>query len=170
MKNKKEICLRSGLFIALSLLLSATSFAQSAVNFSGSWAYNESKSNLGEGGFRMISQVLTITQDDKSFTINRTFTGQDGEERKMSETYTLDGKESVNPVFNTSKKSTAKWSADKKTLTVSSAMVFEMNGEKNEIKSVEVYKISDTDKSLLIDSQSTSSMGERKATLVYTKK
>ena len=162
--------MKSGLFIVLSFLLSAVSFAQSAANFSGSWAYNESKSNLGEGGFRMISQIVTITQDEKSFKLERTFTGQDGEERKMSETYTLDGKQSVNPVFNTSKKSTAKWATDKKSLTVSSVMVFEMNGEKNEIKTVEVYKLANADKTLSIDSQSTSSMGERKATLVYDKK
>lgn len=162
--------MKSGLFIALSFLLSAVSFAQGAANFSGSWAYNESKSNLGEGGFRMISQIVTITQDEKSFKLERTFTGQDGEERKMSETYTLDGKQSVNPVFNTSKKSTAKWATDKKSLTVSSVMVFEMNGEKNEIKTVEVYKLANADKTLSIDSQSTSSMGERKATLVYDKK
>jgi len=170
MENKRMFYLKSGLFVALSLLISAVSFAQSAANFSGSWAFNESKSNLGEGGFRMISQKLTITQDEKSFTLERSFTGQDGEERKMSETYTLDGKESVNPVFNTSKKSTATWATDKKSLTVSSVMVFEMNGEKNEIKTVEVYKLADADKTLSIDSQSTSSMGERKSTLVYDKK
>lgn len=170
MKNKRMFYLKSGLFIALSLLISAVSFAQSAANFSGSWAFNGSKSNLGEGGYRMISQKLTITQDQKSFTLERTFTGQDGEERKMSETYTLDGKQSVNPVFNTSKKSTAKWATDKKSLTVSSVIVFEMNGEKNEIKTVEVYKLANADKTLSIDSQSTSSMGERKASLVYDKK
>jgi hypothetical protein len=88
----------------------------------------------------------------------------------MSETYTLDGKESVNPVFNTSKKSTATWSSDKQLLTVSSVMVFEMNGESNEIKTVEQYKLADAGKTLSITSQSTSSMGERKATLVYDKK
>ncbi|MDP3001871.1 MAG: hypothetical protein Q8N38_01925, partial [Bacteroidales bacterium] len=109
MKNKRMVYLKSGLFIVLSFLISAVSFAQGAANFSGSWAFNESKSNLGEGGFRMISQKLTIIQDEKSFTLERSFTGQDGTERKTSETYTLDGKESVNLVFNTSKKSTAIW-------------------------------------------------------------
>jgi hypothetical protein len=170
MKNRKMVYLQSGLIFALSLFINAMSFGQASANFSGSWAFNESKSNLGEGGFRMISQKLSIIQDDKSFKLDRSFTGQDGEERKTTETYTLDGKESVNPVFNTTKKSTAAWSADKKSLTVSSVMVFEMNGEKNEIKTVEVYKLADGDKTLSIDSQSTSSMGERKATMVYDKK
>jgi hypothetical protein len=170
MKSKRVFFLKSGLFTALCLLISALSFSQNPANFSGTWAFNESKSNLGEGGFRMISQNLSVTQNANSFTLERAFTGQDGTERKMSETYTLDGKESVNPVFNTSKKSTAKWSADKQSLTVSSVMVFEMNGESNEIKTVEVYKLADAGKALSIDSQSTSSMGERKTTLVYDKK
>jgi len=155
--------------MVLSLLLSAATYAQSA-NFSGLWAYNESKSKLGEGGFRMISQKLTITQNENSFTLERSFTGQDGTERKSNETYTLDGKESVNPVFNTSKKSIATWSADKKSLTVASVMVLEMNGDKMEIKTTEIYSLNDADKSLSLNSHSTSSMGDRTAILVYDKK
>ena len=170
MKNKRLIYQRSGLLVILCLLMTVNSNAQTNSNFTGSWAYNESKSKLAEGGFRMVSQKLTITQTEKSFTLERTYAGQDGEERKTTETYTLDGKESVNPFFNTAKKSTATWSADKKSLSVSSVMVFERDGEKTEIKTVEVFKLTDADKTLSVDSQSSSSMGERKATLVYDKK
>jgi hypothetical protein len=151
------------------LLISAVSSGQNAANFSGSWTFNESKSNLGEGGFRMMSQKLIISQDEKSFKIDRSFTGQDGEERKTTETYTLDGKESVNPVFNISKKSTASWSADKQSLNVSSVMVFDSNGEQMEVKTIEIYKLAEGNKALTIDTQFSSSRGERKAILVYTK-
>jgi hypothetical protein len=169
MKNKRLIYLSISLIITFNLLISTVSFSQGAANFSGSWSFNESKSNLGEGGFRMMSQKVIITQDEKSFKLERTFKNQDGEDMKIDETYTLDGKESVNPVFNTTKKSTATWSADKKSLTVASVMVFDMNGEQMEIKTVEIYKLGDGDKTLTIDSQSTSSRGERKALLVYDK-
>jgi len=164
----KNFNLKSLLLLASAILISSVSFGQGAANFSGSWAFNESKSNLGEGGGRMVSKTVVIVQDATTFSIERVFTGQDGTERKMAEKYTLDGKESVNPIFNTSKKSKAVWSADKKALTVSSVMVFEMNGESNEIKTVEAYKL--TGNEMIIDSQSTSSMGDRKSTLVYTKK
>jgi hypothetical protein len=170
MKTKVNLKLRALLFAAAVCLLTVSVNAQGTTNFSGSWAYNEAKSVLGEGGFRMISQTITISQNDQTFTLERTFRGQDGEDRKMSETYTLDGKESVNPVFNTSKKSKAVWSADKKVLTVSSVMVFEMNGEQNEIKTTEIYKPGETGNSITIDTQSASSMGERKYTLAYDKK
>lgn len=163
----KNLNLKSVLFIMMSLMLSSLSFGQ-ATNFSGSWAFNDSKSNLGEGGGRMVSQTIIIVQDATTFSLERAFTGQDGTERKMSEKYTMDGKECVNPVFNTEKKSKAVWSADQKVLTVSSVLVFEMNGESNEIKTTEVYKLAGNE--MTIESQSTSSMGERKATLVYNKK
>jgi len=168
MKKRVKLIFKKGVFVVSGLLLSTFTFCQ--VNFSGSWAFNESKSNLGEGGNRMVSQNLVIAQKDNNLTLERSFTGQDGTERKMNETYTLDGKECVNPVFNTSKKSTAKWSPDKKSLSVSSVIVFEMNGETNEIKTIEVYKLGDTGKILSIDSQLTSTMGERKTLLIYDKK
>jgi hypothetical protein len=164
----KNLNFKNLLLVTATLLISSLTFGQNAANYSGNWAINDSKSNVGEGGGRMVSKTITIVQDATTFTIDKVFAGQDGTERKMSEKYTLDGKESVNPVFNTQKKSKAVWSADKQSLTVSSVMVFEMNGESNEIKTVETYKISGSD--LTIDSQSISSMGERKATLVYTKK
>jgi hypothetical protein len=149
------------------LLISVLTFGQA--NFTGSWAFNESKSNLGEGQFRMYSPTLTITQDANTFSIERSFRNQDGDEMKTTEKYTLDGKESVNPVWNTSKKSVATWSADKNVLTVSSSMVFEFNGESNEIKTVENYSLTDG-KLMTIDSKSTSSRGERVTKLVYDKK
>jgi hypothetical protein len=153
--------------LALSLLITSLSFGQA--NFSGSWAFNESKSNLGEGQFRMYSPTLVIVQDANTFTVERSFKNQNGDEMKTTEKYTLDGKESVNPVFNTSKKSVATWSADKNVLTVSSSMVFEFNGESNEIKTVENYKLTDG-KLMTIDTKSTSSRGERVTSLVYDKK
>lgn len=159
----------STLFSALFfLLITSATFGQA--NFTGSWAFNESKSNLGQSQFRMYSPVLTVNQDANTFSIERTFKNQNGDEMKSNEKYTLDGKESVNPVFNTSKKSTATWSADKNTLTVSSTMVFEFNGESNEIKTVENYKLSDAGKVMTIDTKSTSSRGERVTSLVYDKK
>ncbi len=43
------------------LLTSAGVFAQ--VNFSGTWGFNESKSNFGESQFRFAATTMTVTQD-----------------------------------------------------------------------------------------------------------
>jgi hypothetical protein len=88
----------------------------------------------------------------------------------MSEKYTLDGKESLNPMFNSQKKSVVTWSADKKVMTVTSSMTLEFNGETTELKTVENYSLSGDGNAMTIDTQSTSSRGERKYTAVYDKK
>jgi hypothetical protein len=160
----------AGLVVFFYLFSVGTSAQTGSISFSGTWAFNESKSNQGEGGFRMAAKKLVIIQDPNNLSIERTRVRQTGEESIIKEKYTLDGKESTNPVFNEiTKKSTVSWSADKKSLTITSKMVFDMNGESTEIKTVEVWKLSDGGKSLTIDSTSSSTRGEQKVTLVYDK-
>jgi hypothetical protein len=157
------------IFSILAFLLFVTLVARGQTNFTGTWALNEAKCTFPENGFRMSSPAVTITQDANSFSIEKTLVTRNGEEIKISEKYTLDGKESINPMFNSQKRSTAAWSTDKKVLTVSSVMVMEFNGVSNEIKQVDIYKLT-ADNVLSLDTQSTSSMGEFKSGLVYDKK
>ena len=115
----------------------------------------------------MLAKKLNIIQGENSITMEKIFNSMDGDERKITDTYTLDGKESVNPIFNTTKKSIAGWSADSKSLKVSSVTVFNLNGEANEIKTVEEYSLGDDGKTLIIEVSTKSPRGERQATLVY---
>jgi len=59
----KNISLKSVILITGALMFSLLSFGQGSANFSGTWAFNESKSNMGEGGGRMVSPVIIIVQD-----------------------------------------------------------------------------------------------------------
>jgi hypothetical protein len=169
MKKIRLDCWKTGLLVLSAIFSSISLSAQVASNFTGSWTYNESKSNMGEGGQRMLAKKLNIIQGENSITLERIFNSANGDERKMTDTYTLDGKESVNPLFNTTKKSVAVWSADKMSLRVSSVIVLNMNGEINEIKTVEEYHLGDEGKILIIDTKSSSPRGERQATIVYDK-
>lgn len=83
-----QICLITSL-----LLISELSFAQSPVNFSGKWIPNIEKSNPGEGGAVLGTEIVVITQDDNSITFDRTFPRKDGEDIKRTETYNIDGEE-----------------------------------------------------------------------------
>jgi hypothetical protein len=49
-------------------------------------------------------------------------------------------------------------------------MVFDMNGESREIKSTEIWKLSDAGKTLTIDSTMPAPDGEMKTSAVYDKK
>ena len=133
-------------------------------NFSGTWTLNESKSTMpqgGGGGQRMGGREFTITQDANLLTQTRT--GQDGTARATK--YTLDGKESVNSFGEFQNKSTAKWSADGKSLTITTKSNY--NG--TERTSTSVWSLTDA-KTLSIVSTWQGQNGEVKTTMVYDKK
>ena len=135
----------SGLKVLFSavvfMLISAGLFAQA--NFSGTWGFNESKSNFGESQFRFAATTMVVTQKGNILTVESTMPGRDGGEMKTTSKYNLDGTLSENPMFNTTRKSTATWSADKTSLTIKSTMTFERDGESREIKSTETWKLTD---------------------------
>ena len=107
--------------IIAALLVSVAATAQAKpADFSGKWTVNEAKSQVGEGRGRFgMARVLNVVQDSVKLSVERISTGRDGEERKATENLTLDGKECENTVFNRTRKSTAVFSEDGKTLTVS---------------------------------------------------
>ncbi len=158
----------TSLVAVLSLLLPALANAQGGkADFSGTWAFNEGKSNLGDsGGRRFGGGDMVVKQESNQLTVDRTRTNRDGEEMKITSKYTLDGKESTNTFGMGESKSTAKWSADGKSLTVNTKMSF--NG--NERTSTEVWTLTDS-KTLSIEStRQGRDGGEVKTTLVYDKK
>ncbi|NSW94475.1 MAG: hypothetical protein HPY62_07190 [Bacteroidales bacterium] len=155
--------------IVVFFMATAGLFAQA--NFAGNWALNESKSNFGGGPMRMAATSLAVTQAPNLLTVESTMPGRDGGEMKTTAKYTLDGKVSENPMFNTTRKSTATWSADKTALTIVSTMTFDMGGETREMKTTETWKLSEGGKVLLIESvRPGRDGGEMKTTAAYDKK
>jgi len=159
------------MLIGLALLFAAQLSAQTgAVNFSGTWALNESKSKFGDSPFRMAAAILTVKQDGNTLTVDRNLSSPDGQEMKMTGKYTMDGKECENVGFMESKtKSTVKWSADNKSITIASVTVFNMNGDSMEMKASETWTL-DGDKVLKIETSNAMPDGEMKTSLVYDKK
>ena len=159
------------IMIGLSLLLVSQLSAQNgSVNFSGNWVLNESKSKLGDGPFRMAASLLNVTQEGNNLSIERTMNGPDGQEMKMTGKYTLDGKECENTgMMDMKTKSKVNWSADKKTVSITSLTVFNMNGDNMEMKSSEIWAL-DGDKTLRIEATNDTPDGEKKTTIVYDKK
>lgn len=151
---KKLVLLLIVVFISSSLV--------AQTDFSGTWTLNSSKSKLGERSFAPKSVV--IAQKGNNFSVENHNEWQ-GEERVRTSKYTLDGKECVNPGFRDSEiKSTAVWSGDKKSLTITSK--FEMQNGEMTMKAV--YKMDG--KNLVIESSSSSSFGDRSETQVFDKK
>lgn len=148
------------ILVLSAVLFSAVVFAQT--DFSGTWALNTSKSKLGERSFAPKSVTIVQTKADMNVETKSEF---QGEERIRKNKYTLDGKECTNKGFrDMDVKSNAVWSADKKALTITSKISMD-NGD---MTMKAVYKMEGAN--LVIESSSSSPMGDRAETQVFDKK
>jgi hypothetical protein len=157
-------------FLSLPLAVNAQG---PKTNFSGNWAFNAEKSNLGQPaqgqGQRMGGGNIVVKQEANLLTVERTRTNPEGQTNTITSKYTLDGKESVNTTGRGESKSVANWAPDGKSLTIATTRSFERDGQTMEIKSTEVWNLTDPS-TLSISTTMTTPNGERKTTMVYNKK
>jgi len=151
------------LFYLLALsMLTLTSMGE-GINFSGTWKLNDEKSTLFEQ-FSLAPTQMIVTQTADSLMVEKHGSFQ-GTEYVTKDKFSLDGKECVNAGWMNSKKtSTAVWSEDGKTLTISSKMPAQDGGEAT---MKEIFRLEDP--SLKIELSAASSMGEMSETYLLDK-
>jgi dipeptidyl aminopeptidase/acylaminoacyl peptidase len=168
MKHKGTFRMLSLGVLASLMMIPALSFGAAKPDFSGQWTLNESKSEVGEGRFFSAAK-MSVKQEGNTLTIERTRTTRNGEERTTSETLTMDGKENISEGNNRKTTSVVTWSDDGNTVTIRTTREFNRQGETFEMNTTEVWSLSDGGNTLTIQSDSSSRMGDRSATLVYNK-
>ncbi|MBN2863210.1 MAG: hypothetical protein JXN62_08625 [Bacteroidales bacterium] len=166
----------SAVIVSFFLLVPFTVNGQAGkANFSGTWALNAEKSDMGQqgqggrmGGFG--GGDFVARQEANLLTVERSRTNQSGETVKTETKYSLDGKESVNTAGRGGEsKSVATWSSDGKTLTIVTTRSMERDGQSMEMKTTEAWTLSGP-ASLSIVSTMNTPNGEMKTTRVYDKK
>ncbi len=131
---------RSLLFgVFLALVVASVAFAQGKPDFSGTWTPEQAAQ--GGGGGRGMAGPMTVTQTDKTLTVERSMGGN-----AMKSVYNLDGTESKNSMMGrggeaTEVVSTAKWDGSKLVITTKTAMgerteTWSMAGDKLQIERV----------------------------------
>lgn len=154
---KKSVVLLAVLFI--SVLVSAQD-----VDFSGNWKLNSSKSKLGDQ-FSMAPKEIIVVQKGNDLSLEKHSEFQD-QQFTINDKFTLDGKECINDGWmDSKKKSTAVWSADKKSLKISSKIAMQDGGE---MTISETYTLNDGN--MVIEMSASSSYGDMSETQVYDKK
>ena len=152
---KKMLLIPALLFLSL--------FVTAQADFTGTWKLNTGKSKLNEQ-FSFAPKQIIVTQTATEINVEKHTTFQD-QDFITKDKYTLDGKECVNPGFmDTQKKSTANWSADRKSLKVVSKMAM---GDGGEMTITETYKLDGGN--MILESASSSSFGEMAETMIYDK-
>lgn len=157
------------LVLSLTSVCSAAAIIIANADFKGNWTYNEQKSKLAEGRFRMNASKLKVNGEGDALVIERTSASPNGDNIVATEKLTFDGKTSESTAFGSSiKKSTATWSADGQLMTINSSIFFERDGNSTEIKIVEIWKLVDA-KTLSIEYTTTSPRGTTTNTFAYDK-
>ncbi|MCJ7449740.1 MAG: hypothetical protein MUO72_18855 [Bacteroidales bacterium] len=186
-KNVKSFqIMLSAMIILAFLAMPFTVNAQAGkANFSGSWAFNAEKSNMGQppqgqgqppqgqgqgqrmGGFG--GGNFDAKQEANLLSVDRTRNNQDGQPVTTTSKYTLDGKESINTTGRGDSKSVATWSADGKTLTIVTTRSIERDGQTTEMKTTEAWSLTSPTSLSIVTTRNTQ-QGEVKTTAVYDKK
>lgn len=158
--------------VVLVLLLSAALFAAD-VDFSGSWTFNKDKSEMpefggGPGGRGFTPPDMVVTQKGDKVTVSRTFTGRDGEERKMEDIYDLSGKKTKSEGRRGGKTENTVKMKDG-VMNVETVRVFNRQGEEMEMTSTATWQLVDDGKGLVVETVRDTPMGEMKSKAYYDK-
>ena len=151
------------LFYLLALSMISVATMGEGTNFSGTWKLNNEKSILFDQ-FSLAPTQVIVTQTADTLTVEKHGNFQ-GTEYVTKDKISLDGKECVNMGWMNSKKtSTAVWSEDGKTLTISSKLPTQDQGEAT---MKEVFQL--VEPNLKIELNAASSMGEMSETYLLDK-
>jgi len=140
------------------------------IDFSGEWILDLEKSEIpeGRGGRRgRAAMKMVVMQEENKLVVESTSTNRDGEERVRKANYTLDGKEWENEMYRTTRKSTAEWSEDGKSLEINTKATFSRDGEDFTVNMKNTWSLDNGN--LIIDSFRSTPRGDRESKLVYQK-
>jgi hypothetical protein len=150
------------LFFLMTMSVSLLASTQTT-DFSGKWKLNSSKSKLSTE-FSMAPKELILLQNGNDLTVERHSSFQD-RDFTFTDKFTLDGKECINKGWQDSeKKSTAVVSGDKKSVKITTIFAMGNNGN---MTVTESYSLDG--KSLVVETNASSSFGEKAETMVFDK-
>jgi hypothetical protein len=160
--------------ISLFLLSFITLNAQTPTNFSGSWEFDKTRSDKEETGDASFDGtiILEIKQNSSEITLISTYTmpGKKGIVIPTG-TFFIDGKVTTNNGGTGPAKEFVKWTPDKKILTTNSVMTDSIDGVAQDFLTANTYKLSDDEKTLVIEEFHKSKLnGEKTIKKVYRKK
>jgi mannan endo-1,4-beta-mannosidase len=145
--------------------------AKRPVDLSGDWVFNESKSQVGNGGTGSLPGKLSIIQKDDRIIIKRTMISEYEDNTVTTDSLSLDGKEKEfrSPFRNTPGTIAAHLSEKGDTLFIDSKVSFKNGGQTREFVTNEAWSLQDRGKILSINQSSNGFRGKRTVVAIYEK-
>jgi len=147
--------------------------AAAPANFAGTWALDKAKSEGLQGRMANIDQTWAVTQDGKTITIDKSFSGGEQPMPSQKSTYNLDGSETSQEMTGRMPGKAAlkaKWQGEGKILELSSVFKTNVQGNDVTITSTEHWELADGGKTLKVHRTSESPRGTQESKLTFTKK
>ncbi|MEK6320623.1 MAG: hypothetical protein AABN33_02955 [Acidobacteriota bacterium] len=166
---------RSLVFLSLCCVLMVGFWSVSAAptDFSGTWSLDKAKSEGLQGRMANVDQTWVVTQDAKTLTVDKSFSGSEQPMPSQKSTYNLDGSEtSMEMTGRMPGKAAlkAKWQGDGKILELSSVLKTNVQGNDVTITATEHWELADGGKTLKVHREQESPQGKRETKLTFAKK
>ena len=159
--------------LALFCVLVVGSVSAAGTNFSGNWVLDKAKSEGLQGRMASVDQTWAVTQDAKTITIDKSFSGGEQPIPSQKSTYNLDGSEtSMEMTGRMPGKAAlkAKWQGDGKILELNSVLKANVQGNDVTITTTEHWELADGGKTLKVHRVSETPRGTQESKLTFTKK
>ena len=158
---------------ALFCVLVVGSVSAAGTNFSGTWVLDKAKSEGLQGRMANVDQTWAVTQDAKTLSVEKSFSGGEQPMPSQKSTYNLDGSEtSMEMTGRMPGKAAlkAKWQDDGKILELNSVLKANVQGNDVTITGTEHWELTDGGKTLKVHRVSESPRGTQDSKLTFTKK
>ena len=161
------------IFFLVFLFPATIAQSQTPSNFSGKWQFEKTKSSpdLLESTYDG-TVILQIRQSSTTIVFNEIWKKAGEPDFKTATvSYTPDGKEKIVKHDIGTEKKSAKWSQDKKDLTITNLDTQKLKGVLKDFLVVDTYSLSDAGRTLTINRSTKNPVqGERTAKKVYNRK
>lgn len=166
---------RSLVFLSLCcvLMVGFWSVSASPTSFAGTWSLDKAKSEGLQGRMANVDQTWVVTQDAKTLTVEKSFSGGEQPIPSQKSTYNLDGSETSMELTGRMPGKAAlkaKWQGDGKSLELSSVFKGNVQGNDVTITTTEHWELADGGKTLKVHRTQESPRGTQETKLTFAKK
>jgi mannan endo-1,4-beta-mannosidase len=142
-------------------------FEPAPADFSGTWALDEEKSELGRMGAAMAPARLEVAQHGVDLSIKTTRVVEYADDQVTEEKLVLDGTESKSEFMNSPRVTTARLSGPGDAIVIDSVTTFTWGTPGSKMTSTDTWRLLDGGKTLSIQRHSLSQRGEQNMTMIF---
>jgi mannan endo-1,4-beta-mannosidase len=139
-------------------------------DFSGTWVFDEDRSEVGRMGAGMVPARLEVVQQGNSLDIRTTRVVEYADDQVVDEKLTLDGSESKSQFMNSPRVTTARLADGGNRILMESVVTFSWGAPGSKMTAKEAWTLLDGGKALSIQRHISSSRGEQDQNLVFYKR